>query len=342
MIFIIVGLLFFVQQCTTINLIPSLVSNKDNFRYLSEEVSSTNFVVDKISDKTYLWIYYDTINNYFIVDDSYHQKKISADGNILFDLSDPSAEMPYKTHYVFTDSSVYDFSKNKVEKEPYFERIIFLTEELEKKWILLFKELYDKASVVIYGNNELIYFKIPSGWVALKVSEFRFLKGDNTSERTFENYPAKYNKLIFLKDIKSNTYSEWMSHSGSSADKKRRNYDLDNADYPEKKINYVENKIEKISLKKTKIHSTFTYTPIISHFIGIGYYKLKKENEYIRFKENAIKYPFYFLQSDSYLNNYTIPEEFEPKTNISFIRYSYPSNTNESKSQGLYIVKKKY
>lgn len=61
----------------------------------------------------------------------------------------------------------------------------------------------------------------------------------------------------------------------------------------------------------------------------------------MRFKEDAVKFPFWFFQSDRYLNNYTLTEQFMAKTEVSFIRYSYPTNTNISKSQGLYIVKRK-
>ncbi|EDM45731.1 hypothetical protein SCB49_07977 [unidentified eubacterium SCB49] len=173
------------------------------------------------------------------------------------------------------------------------------------------------------------------------MSDNYYLEGDNITERTFENYPAKFRKLIFLKDQESNTYSDWMSHSGSSIDKKYPNTALENFNYPEKALDYLNNEIEKISFEKKVQSETYTYTPIIAQFQGIGYYKLKKEDEYIHFKENAFKYPFNFFKSDSYLNHYTIPEKFNTKTKLSFIRYSFPTNQNESKSQGLYIIKRK-
>ncbi|WP_324027686.1 hypothetical protein QSV08_06985 [Maribacter sp. BPC-D8] len=341
MIFIIIGLLFFVQQCTSINLLPSFVSNENNYKYLSTGVSSENYVIDSITDKTYLYITYDTINNYFIVDDGYQQIKISTNGSILFKTSDKTAEMPFKTHYVFGDSTVYDFSQNKIEPESYFKRINADTEKLEKKWITIFEEFYNQASTVVYGNNDIIYLKINEGWVALHTSENYYLEGDNSSERTFENYPAKYNQLIFLKDTKSNTYSDWMSHSGSSIDRKYNDYDFEHSNYPENEFNYQNNKIKKIGSKKTESSSTFAYTPIIAQFLAVGYYKLQKGDEYVRFKEDAVKFPFWFFQSDGYLNNYTLPEQFRAETEVSFIRYSYPTNANKSKSEGLYLVKRK-
>ncbi|WP_036154006.1 hypothetical protein [Maribacter forsetii] len=340
MVFIIIALLFFFQQCTSINLIPNLVSNKNNYQYLSSGVSSKNYLIDAVTDKTYLYITYDTINKYFIVDDSYQQIKISTEGDILFRITDSKAEMPYKTHYVFTDNAVYDFSQNVIKPQSFFQTINPDKKKLEKKWITIFEEYYNKSSTVIYGNNDIVYFHTNEGWVTLHLSENKYFGGDNTSERTFESYPAKYSKLIFLKDTKSNTYSDWMSHSGSSTDRKYNN-DLDYSAFPENKFTYQNNKIEKIEFSKTKSAETYTYTPIIAQFLGVGYYKLHKGNEYVRFKEDAAKYPFWFFQSDAYLNNYTLPEQFRAETEVSFIRYSYPSNANKSKSQGLYIVKKK-
>ncbi|SIR18417.1 hypothetical protein [Maribacter ulvicola] len=341
-ILLIIGLLFFfVQQCSNTNLLPSFVCKKSEYKYLSEKVNSKNFVIDKISDKTYLYVTYDSINNYFIVNDGYNKMKLSAEGNLLINIPHPSGELPYKTHYVFTDSTICDFSKNELEIETFFKKINPATEKLETKWISIFEEYYYNASTVIYSNNDLIYFKINEGWVSLHISDNHYLEGDNITERTFENYPAKFSKLIFLKDQKSNTYSDWMSHSGSSIDKKYPNVELENFNYPEKELNYLNNKIEKISFEKTVLSETYRYTPIIAQFQGIGYYKLKKENEYIRFKEKALKYPFKFFKSDSYLNHYTIPEKFNTKTKLSFIRYSFPTNQNESKSQGLYIIKRK-
>ncbi len=341
MIFLIGTFLLFLQQCSTINLIPNLVSKVNTYKYLSEKVSSQNFVIDKISNKTHVFITYDPVHNYFIVDDSYTKTKVSATGDVLINIPSPSGQLPYKTHYIFTDSTVCDFSKNKLEIESFYKKINPATEKLEKKWIAVFEEYYNKATTVIYSNDDLAYFKIKEGWVALHFSDNYYLTDDNDYEKIFENYPAKFNRLIFLKDEKSNTYSDWMSHSGSSIDKKYNDNSLEHLKFPEKKFKYLNQKIEKISFDKTAKSETYTYTPIIAQFQGVGYYKLKKEGEYIRFKENAFKYPFMFFKSDAYLNHYSVPEQFETKTKLSFIRYSFPTNQNESNSQGVYIIKRK-
>ncbi|WP_159023953.1 hypothetical protein [Formosa sp. L2A11] len=340
-IILILVLLVFVQQCSTINLIPDFVLKKSDYKYLSAGVSSKNFVLDKISDKTYMYITYDSVRNYFIVDDSYNKIKISAEGDVLINIQHPSGDLPYKSHYVFTDSTVCDLSKNSLEFEPFYKKINSETDTLDTKWITLFEDYYNKATTVIYSNNDYIYLKIKAGWVALQLANDYYFEGDNISEITFKNYPAKFEKLIFLKDNASNTYSDWMSHSGSSADKMYPDEDLKYFNYPEKGLKYVSNKIKTIDFKKTKSAENYTYTPIIAQFQGVGYYKLKIGEEYIRFKENAFKYPFMFFHSDAYLNLYTIPKKFESKTKLSFIKYSFPTNQNESKSQGLYLLKKK-
>jgi len=326
-IFLIITFLFLLQQCTKVNLIPSLVSNKKEYNYLSNKVSSENFTVNRISDKVYAFITYDTLNNYFIINDTYSKIKINAKGEVKIKIPHPSGELPYKTHYVFTDSTVCDLSKDKLEIESFYKIINPAKEKLEKKWIQIFKEYYDSANTVIYGNDDLIYLKIKEGWVLLHLSRNYFLSGDNVSERTFENYPAKYNKLVYLKDVETNTYSDWLPNSRDK--------------YEEDKIDYLIEKIIKKSFVKIKKSETFKYTPIIAQFQGVGYYQLKKGNEHLRFKENGMKYPFQIFKSESYLKHYTIPNKFKTKTEVSFIKYSFPTNQNESKSQGYYLVKRK-
>ena len=340
-LFVFVTVLVVTQQCSNFNLIPNTVSKKDQFVYLSEGVASRNYIIERITEKTHAYTTYDTINNYFIVDDSYKKMKISATGEVLISIPDPSSELPFKTHYVFTDSTVCDLSKNHFELEPFLKKINPSTEALKKEWMIVFEEYYRNASVVIYSNNDQIYFKTDQGWISLYLGDSNYLGGHQNSERTFKNYPAKFNSLIFLKDIASNTYSDWMSHSGSSIDKKYRNQSEEQINYSENQLKYLDNNIKKISYHKTGSSSMYAYTPIIAQFQGIGYYTLNIKDEKVRFKENAFKYPFKFFQSDAYLNQYTVPENFKNRTSISFIRYSFPTNQNESKSQGLYLLKRK-
>ncbi|SOU87777.1 conserved hypothetical protein [Tenacibaculum dicentrarchi] len=320
-IFLIITVLFLIQQCTDINLIPAFVLNKSDYKYLSDNISAKNYVVNRVSEYNYSFITYDTINNYFIIDDSYSKTKIDSKGNIKIKIPHPSGNLPYKTHYVFTDSTICDLSKDKLQMIQYYKKI----NPDKQNWFLLFKEYYHKGTTVIYGNDDKIYLKIKEGWVLFRSFNGPYLDGDYITERTLKGYPAKQRKLIYLKSLKSFRYSDW-SHGSY---------------YPEDKIKYLDQKIKKISFKKIGVSGTFTYTSIISQHFGIEYYKFKKRNGFIRFKESANKYPFILFKSKRYVSHYTIPEKFKTKTEVSFIDCSYPSNQYESKSDGLYIVKPK-
>ncbi|MEX6625995.1 hypothetical protein [Tenacibaculum salmonis] len=320
-IFLIITFLFLVQQCTDINLIPAFVLNKSDYKYLSNNISSKNYVVNRISEYNYSFITYDTINNYFIMDDSYSKIKIDYKGDIKIKIPHPSGNLPYKTHYVFTDSTICDLSKDRLQMIQYYKKI----NPDKHNWFLLFEEYYNKATTVIYGNDDKIYLKIKEGWILFRTLNGPYLDGEHITEKTLKGYPAKYRKLIYLKDLKSYRYSDWSEERY----------------YPEDKIKYLNQKIKKISFKKRGISETFTYTSIISQHFGIEYYKFKKRNEYIRFKESASKYPFIFFKSKRYVSHYNIPEKFKTKTEVSFMDCSYPSNQYESKSDGLYIVKPK-
>ncbi|WP_370408799.1 hypothetical protein [Tenacibaculum dicentrarchi] len=199
--------------------------------------------MNRVSEYNYSFITYDTINNYFIIDDSYSKTKIDSKGNIKIKIPHPSGNLPYKTHYVFTDSTICDLSKDKLQMIQYYKKI----NPDKQNWFLLFKEYYHKATTVIYGNDDKIYLKIKEGWVLFRSFNGPYLDGDYITERTLKGYPAKQRKLIYLKSLKSFRYSDW-SHGSY---------------YPEDKIKYLDQKIKKISFKKIGVSGTFTYTSIL-------------------------------------------------------------------------------
>ena len=147
---------------------------------------------------------------------------------------------------------------------------------------------------------------------------------------SFEGYPAKYNKLIFLKNGETGLYSDWGSRIGS----------IDQESYPEDRFDYPIQPIDKISFIKKGQSSNFAYLPFISQFHGIGYYKLKKGKDYILFKEIAYKEPFQFFKTASHTIHYTLPTKFKLKTEVSFVKYAPQTNQNEPNSQGIYVVRK--
>lgn len=96
-----------------------------------------------------------------------------------------------------------------------------------------------------------------------------------------------------------------------------------------------------LGFKKDKVSSRLRYLNLTAEFHGTGYYQLKKGTDNLKFKEIVAKVPFVFFYADKYLNHYVIPEKYKTNTEVSFIHYRFPSNMNESNSQGLYVVKKK-
>ena len=325
---IIVILLLFLQQCTTVNLIPAFVSNKDDYKYISDIIDSDEWNIDQITNNRYAYITYDTINNYFIVDDSYSKSKIDSNGKVLKRISHPSGEIPYKTHYVFTDSTVWDFSKTNLAFESYQKTINPEVDILEKNWILIFEEYYNAAQIVIYGDD-VIYMKIKEDWILMYLDDNYFLRGDNISERSFDGYPAKKDSaLIFLRESETGIYSDWSSRIGS----------LDQRNYDENKLKYTTETIDQISYSKVKESDRLAYINIIARFVGDGYYQLKKGDNYLKFIENTFNTPFIFFKTENYFEHFVLPKSFDSKTDISFVKCICSKNQTTNSFDGIYLI----
>jgi len=320
---IIIITFLFIQQCTTINLIPSFVNNKGDYKYISDIIDSEEWNINRLTDKA-TFITYDTINNYFIVDTGFDKMKIDSKGKIVLNIAHPSGEIPHKTHFLFTDSTALDLSKNDL-KPKSFKKIINPKEKtLEKKWKIIFEEYYNAAQTVIYGD-ELIYMKVDTDWILFHLEDDDYLRGTPATERTYDGFPAKNNDvLIFLKESESLLYSD-----GSSP------WSHNQQNYNEDKLKYPSQIIDKISFSKEKIDENFAYTPISARFEGTGYYKLKKGDKYLRFKERTYKMSFKFLETENYIKHFVLPSNFESKTDISFINCVCSKNDNY---QGTYII----
>ena len=80
-------LLVFFEKCTVIN-ITSLFKKKeyDNYPYLYEDVTNTNFEIVRLSESPYHTIAYDEKKNYFIIYGDDEIRKINSLGADLFSL----------------------------------------------------------------------------------------------------------------------------------------------------------------------------------------------------------------------------------------------------------------
>ncbi len=80
-IFSLIILLIFIQQCTNVNLIPSIVFNKEEYQSLNNISDSKEFDLKRISNSGQFSITYDTINNSFSVYSPGEMIKIDSLGN---------------------------------------------------------------------------------------------------------------------------------------------------------------------------------------------------------------------------------------------------------------------
>lgn len=337
--------LLFLNQCTTVNIAPPTIFKKKefgNYNYLKDGIKSDYFQIEKISEYTHSKVTYDTIHNFFIISDRSKIQKINAKGEKVIEISRVN-HMDFTTygHYIFMDTIVYDLSKKIIQQEK-FEEIILPSKEITPKdWLLQFQELYQQASVVYYGRNDYkhkakpVYFKVHENWKVLYLSGGHSFSNDDLTDYTFKNYPAKFNRLIVLKDNANKVYSNGQFSAGASvASYKRMNFEEKNFIYPEQR------KIKSLFFQKEMVYEEIAYTSIPVVLGGTAYFNLKKGNDILKFKENATMSSFSFYKIKNYLSHYFIPEKFKNQSNVSFLKLKYPSNNNESGSKGWYVIKR--
>lgn len=209
MVYIILAvlLILFLEQCTIVNVFspPFFKKTKyDSYSYLKDGVESENYKIEYISNPYTAFITYDSTNNYFFIAQASY-RKIDRNGieKIKIDYHE-HLDNPLFTHYLFDKEGVYDFSKEKVEKEK-FNEIINADYSLKtKEWEKLFSEYYQKAQVVVYGDNMdyeyyPAYLKINNKWILFHTPSYNKINKEYDLGIYFEGYPAKFNKMVLLK-----------------------------------------------------------------------------------------------------------------------------------------------
>jgi hypothetical protein len=350
---IIIALLivFLLQQCTPINITSASAfrsSKFDTYKYLKDGVESENYVMQQLSGHFSPSVTYQAEHNFFILEsiNSIKNKavfcftKLDSNGNELVTISsEEQMELPEFTHYVFSQTGIYDLSKKEVKEEP-FKEIVNQDRLLEPKaWIKLFDEYYKAAQVVIFGgelsnkNNKgfPVYFRIEGQWIKLftKENELRAYDDEDALKHNYKGYPAKFTRTFVLKDPRQKTFSNGESE-GMIYEKNMYNYSFK---YSHK------SKIKSLHFNKELVYDNIAYTTIPILFGGIAYYRLKINGDVLYFKESAIK-PL-FLPLQNHFHWYILPDAYFKNSDVSFLELKYPSNLNESGSNGLYIIKRK-
>jgi hypothetical protein len=339
MLGILLIILFLINQLTKINVFSPLLNKKEynSFKHLKKGVVSQNYNIKYISNPYYAEITYDRAFNFFFIRDT-HFRKIDAKGNEVMAIIDTeSVSHPKRTPFVFTIDGVYDFSKKIIKKELFKEihndiDSLVLRQEV---WQKQFETFYEIAETVVYGalNQDLvrypIYFKIDNEWILL------YSTGENIDDDydfgiTYSGYPAKFDKLIYLKDVENDHYANALS---------KNDLFMSNKQLIEFDFKYPSDfKINKLFFKKKSQFDHIAYTSIPISWFGTAYYELKINGEPINFKEMASKNLLSF-SIEPYLNWYVLPEEYSNNTDVSFIEFRFPQ-VNRKPGNGLFIISK--
>jgi hypothetical protein len=350
--------LLFLDKCTLVNITTSSIFKNpkyNDYPDLGEGVKSESAEIVKLSDDPNSTIAYDTINNFFLVNLEGILIKLDRNGKEKTRLDLSGLTVWISTCYVFSDSAIYDLSKENV-KEEKFLKIINADYSLSfESWYKLFEDYYSKAQIVVYdfyhtdqyGGGQ-IYLKINEDWTLLYVnrdvqtknvydeSKNRILPLDETSGSysTIEGYPEKVNNMILLKDEVRKTYS----NRGTTTDNELMpNYTAvlkDNFEYPDYRK-------KTLFFQKESIAGKISYTSIPIYWSGTAYFRLEKDKQVFNFKGYATKFVFSWSVDPNFCW-FHLPEKFKQKSAVSFLSFKFPSSEDEAnKSKGLYVVRAK-
>jgi len=352
-------LLLLLDRCTVVNITTASVfkSHKyDSFNYLKDGVSSDDFELIRIKKAQYP-ILYDTLQNTFYINSKNGLYKINGKGEVVFkdsilvETKNSLTDFINHSYYVFTEDAVYDYSKDTIKAEKFTTSYNENGQMEAVEWGTIFKDLYKKATVVIYESDRYtyekcqcypIYFKIENNWSVMYTgsfdSEFSQLNFDFDNyigQVDLKNFPPKFNKLVVLRDNDRKMFS----------DKRNTDDDFLNMYFTvhgdEQKLDYsTSDKLQKLFYSKENIYNEAAYTSIPISFGGIAYYELTIDNKPIFFKEHAIKdVGWGKFESNLYL--FQVPKKFRSKTQVRFLDFRYQSNRYQSGSEDLYIIKRK-
>ncbi|MBA9077448.1 hypothetical protein FHS90_002161 [Rufibacter quisquiliarum] len=337
--------ILFLDKCTSMNVLSTFKeSGLKDLPSLKDDVRSRNYEIKRISKEAYANITYDPVGNYFLIIDNFTIRKLDAAGNEVFQLENSQMYLPRFTSYVFDSTGVYDFSSQKIEKQ-LFNRVLNLDQSLDKEeWQKTFDDLYQHADVVLFGGytdlyheDDPIFLRINGEWVLLITTpqETRLQEIEYRAGIRFEGYPAKHNHLSLLKDTQTQAYSDF---EGTS-DRYLQTYQ--DITLKEKQVAYpTDRNIKILSYEKQRVYSELAYTPIpIAWTCEVGN-SLTIGGEELKFRCGGIKKLGLFNDVDTFLRWYSVPREFLPRTHVSFLKYSFPSNEQASENNGLYLVRK--
>ncbi len=340
LVFVILALII-VDRCTLVHITSSPIFKKREFKtypFLSDGVTSDNYEIKNINNVVNSDISYDTLNNYFLVNEGREIKRISAKGLIenTLEVFPHDLYFTIQSHYVLgttRDSVIYDLSKSNIQ-EKFITKIITITPQNPlENWT----SLYNKADVVFYrrkfkGNRDSypIYLRIDGKWLVLMYS-------DDDYYTIKETFPEKYKRLVFLKDYKNKRYSINGEESFMQLNRGEDNIVVENT------FNASEKGIKNVFFSKENTYERFNPFGFIEFmptmFVGTGYFQLEKDQDVLKFKNKML---LHALSQKKYseLYHFSIPERFKKNSEVSFILFKPYSNYSDYEG-GISIVKRK-
>lgn len=335
-------LLVFLDRCTTINISTAFLSSKYKaYPELRQGVSSKNFELRHIDSILYCGITYDPVYHFFLIDNGYAIHKIDAKGNEVFKLEQGGLNLLRFTHYAVDSTGIYDLSKDKVARETFKSRINVDQKLKKEAWEKIFAQYYKEAQTVVYGNyssdGNPIYLKINEDWILIKTNtnDNRIVDEDQVSEVTFEGYPAKYNPLYLLKDVKNLTYS----NNQSTTDEFLNTYYT--VKLKEKELEYpADMALNLQAFQKEGVGFRAAYSGLPLSWALTAYYEINRSGEKLNFKTYANQYIGLSKPVDTYLTLFTVPQKFRSQTAVSFLKYKL-TTVDETQVTGYFILKNK-
>jgi hypothetical protein len=339
---IFVTIIIFTKQCTPVNIsIGKILKSRDYSKYksLKDVPNSKNYEIIPIDAD--FPIFYDSIQNVFYLTKDYSSGlcRIDGQGNIIYRDSllgkEDNSLMDFENHsyFVFTKKGVYDYSQKNIKLEK-MDTVINKDQNVnEGEWDEIFEDLYKHAKIVIYESDRLgfekcecspIYFKMKDRWILLytrgyesRLTSMNMDLNSTYGKVNFTKFPAKFPKLILLKDSYSNVYSS----RNLEDDKYFKTYFSITLD--EEKLDYEEGtNINMDFYEKDDYYSLGNPFDLprwmLSTYIGTAYYSVQLKNENVYIKEKEIKY------KGNVKNNFScfeVPSKFKNRAKVNFLYY---------------------
>lgn len=333
--------LFIASALALISMLLPVSAGNDTQTYplLKDNPASDSYELHFIADTYMADITYHPAGNFFLVD-ARTIYRINAVGAEEFSLAriEDSIHLPF-TPYVVTSKGIYDLSQNR----PHFQQFSQIVNGKPDRRLVkaaftkAYSQAYRDADVVVYGNlrgdisRYSAFLQIRGKWTHfyLSYNDMVGVDHDYNLGTTVKSYPAKYGRMVLLKDIKAGTYSSGSPHVRSGDVK-----------LPEDKLKYpTRGRLKLMRFDNRGVIETVPYTPIPSDYGGMAYHRLTYDGEKIFFRERARRPLLRRVMTQ--LNWFVLPKPYQQKTPIGFLEFRSISNVDTAGGDGVYVLRRK-